>query len=159
MIDLFDSNKSRLKEDSANALPDFIANLKKTSATDITSLLDGAKRVKLASIMANESSKDVDIDDNQTQKIYHDPLIFSEDMILEQLTDMRNKVEVFESKGQMEEVAMIAVWYLSLSSLLFKEQLESGQELWNELSRGFDDCMFFDPEKDIVKGLEPYKKS
>ena len=61
MIDLFDSNKSRLKEDSANALPDFIANLKKTSATDIASLLDGAKRVKLATIMANESSKDRDI--------------------------------------------------------------------------------------------------
>ena len=76
MIDLFDSKKTGLKEDSANALPDFIANLKKTSATDITSLLDGAKRVELATIMANESS--IDLDDNQTQNIYHEPLTFPE---------------------------------------------------------------------------------
>jgi hypothetical protein len=57
----------------------------------------------------------------------------------------------------LSKVGSLSVWYLSVGTFLFPDLRSHGHRLWNMLERGFPFCELFDENRDLVKGLEPYK--
>ena len=147
----FKSKKRKLQEVSENMFPEFIAELKNSPEDALGELLDGALGIKLASVNMNAAIGS----DDEAKAIYSDPLSLNTNTILQQLEIMQLKIAEFAMRGRLDKIAMLSVWYLSLSALVFDDQLHYGKQLWKELSRGLSSCNHFDQKEDLIKGLEP----
>ena len=150
MFGLFKPQRQRLKEEGERMFNNYLPALEGMAPDEIGFVLDFAVRIKHSTSLYGTGREEL--------LLFEDPVMLSEKYAFETLRLWKQtmKAEAGSTQG-MAKIAALSIWYLSVLSVHISELRIRGRDLWGQLERGFDYCQEFDPENDIVKGLEPMK--
>lgn len=148
MFNIFKTKREKIKIEANRIFDNYIPALKGVPPDEIAFVLDFAAEIKYSTLSISEKI--------EQRLIFEDPMMLSQSYAFEALSVWRR--HMLEEAGTLKgraKVGALTIWYLSVVGCQIAELRVRAREMWNELERGFPYCSYFNPEHDIVKGVEP----